>query len=128
MVVHGAYCGTWELIVVVQPHYVARVRALVRSLTNGLRFVRVDAVAVVDIPDPLDVRVEVDGINYLNLVSLIEMKLTAAAPSLNVLVADVGDVQEIIKRRRLPKSFAGDLQPHLRQAFLDVWSRPEEET
>lgn len=127
MAVHGAYCGTWELIVVVQQHNVGRARALLRTLTRGLGFVEADAVAVAGIPDPVDVRVQFNGVNYLRLVSLIEMKL-ASASNLGRLVRDSGDVQEIIKRRRLPKSFAGELRPQFREAFLSLWCEPEEPT
>lgn len=65
--------------VVVPPHDVERARALIRSLTYELGFIRADAVAVSDIPDPVDVQVEVDGVNYLSLVALIEMTLVLAA-------------------------------------------------
>ena len=113
--------------VVVPPQDVERARALIRSLTYELGFIRVDAVAVADIPDPVDVRVEVDGVNHLSLVALIEMTLSLAAV-MPKHVVHAADVQEIIKRRRLPRSCAGELQPHLRDGFRALGCEPDPET
>ena len=34
---------------------------------------------------------------------------------------DLGDVQELIKALRLPKSFSDELNPYVRAKFLELW-------
>lgn len=70
-------------------------------------------------PDPTDVAVDIDGINYINLVSLIEMKL-ASGISNGGRLKDLGDVQELIKVLKLPRNFGGKLNGYVRGKFEEL--------
>ena len=82
-------------------------------------------------PDPATARVELDDIAYLSLPRLIELKLASGMSSPHRL-RDLADIQELVKTRSLPREFADQLDPYVREKFDEIWSlaqqaREEEE-
>jgi hypothetical protein len=77
-------------------------------------------------PDPTQVAVELEGIRYVNLTTLIELKLASGMTAPHRL-KDLADVQEVIKARRIPREFAETLNPYVRDKFLELWVSPEAE-
>ncbi|HEV8378715.1 MAG TPA: hypothetical protein VGP99_07680, partial [Tepidisphaeraceae bacterium] len=70
-------------------------------------------------PDPRDVAVDIDGIKYVGLVPLIELKL-ASGISHPGRVKDLGDVQELIRILKLPRDFGGKLNAYVRGKFEEL--------
>jgi hypothetical protein len=62
-------------------------------------------------PDPAEVGVEVDGVRFLALPTLVELKLASGMTNLSRL-KDLADVVELIKVRGLPAQFAEELNPY----------------
>lgn len=82
-------------------------------------------------PDPRDVALLADGVRYINLANLVELKLASGMTNPGRM-RDLADVQELIKVLNLPESFAGQLNPFVREQFRTLWAdsadtRPEEE-
>jgi hypothetical protein len=71
-------------------------------------------------PDPAKVAVELDGIYYLNLPTLVELK-TASGMTDPGRLKDLGDVQELISALDLPADFADKLNPFVRDKYLELW-------
>jgi hypothetical protein len=71
-------------------------------------------------PDPARVGEEVDGVTYLTLPALVELKL-ASGTSAPDRMKDLVDVQELIKLLALPAEFADRIHPDVRQKFLELW-------
>jgi hypothetical protein len=61
-------------------------------------------------PDPTQASVEIDGIRYLSLPKLIELKLASGMTNSERL-KDLGDVQELIKLLNLSRDFEEELHP-----------------
>jgi len=82
----------------------------------------------VSFPDPADACLEIDGVRYLRLEKLIELKLASGMTNPNRL-KDLADVQELIKTLRPPRNLAERLNPYVRDKFLEFWegirSEPE---
>jgi hypothetical protein len=76
-------------------------------------------------PDPQSVALERDGIKYLNLPSLIELKLASGMTSLNRL-KDLADVQELIKLLGLSQDFEVNLNPYVRERYRELWTSTQE--
>lgn len=74
----------------------------------------------VSFPDPAQVGEEYDGIRYLNLPSLVELKLASAMTNPERL-RDRADVQELIKILGLHKDFSTGLNPFVRASFDELW-------
>src|SRR6266516_7792603 len=55
-------------------------------------------------PDPEDVAVVIDGVRYIGLTTLVELKLASGMTNAARL-KDLADVQELIKVLKLPKDF-----------------------
>ena len=72
-------------------------------------------------PDPADVAVEIDGIRYLRLTTLVELKLASGMTNAARL-KDLADVQELIKVLKLPLEFAGQLNEYVRAKFAELWT------
>jgi hypothetical protein len=75
-------------------------------------------------PDPASVTVELEGIRYVNLTTLIELKLASGMTAPHRL-KDLADVQELIKAVRLPREFAENLNPYVRDKFKELWASPD---
>jgi hypothetical protein len=71
-------------------------------------------------PDPADVGVEIDGIRYVSLPSLVELKLASGMTNVGRL-KDLGDVIELIKALGLTEQFAEELNPYVRGKYLELW-------
>lgn len=71
-------------------------------------------------PDPADVNFEAEGIRYITLPKLVELKLASGMTSLGRL-KDLADVLELIKVLRLPADFAQQLDPYVRDKFVELW-------
>jgi hypothetical protein len=71
-------------------------------------------------PDPEQANVVVDGIRFLSLSSLVELKLASGMTNLGRL-KDLADVIELIKVRELPAAFAEELNPYVRDKYLELW-------
>src|ERR671911_332893 len=68
----------------------------------------------VSMPVPTDASTEIDGIRFVTLEKLIELKL-ASGMSAPDRLKDLADVQELIKARGLGAEFAGRLDPYVRE-------------
>jgi hypothetical protein len=70
----------------------------------------------VSFPEPLSVSFQADGINYINLPKLVELKLASGMTNPGRL-RDLADVLELIKTLNLPIDFADQLDPFVREKF-----------
>jgi hypothetical protein len=71
-------------------------------------------------PPPADVGVEIDGIRYLKLPKLVELKLASGISAAHRL-KDLSDVQELIRVLHLPRTLADELDPSVRTKFLELY-------
>ncbi len=71
-------------------------------------------------PDPADVATVIDGVRYLNLPTLVDLKLASGMTAPGRL-KDLGDVQELIRILSLAESFADQLNPYTRDKFCELW-------
>lgn len=73
----------------------------------------------VTFPDPQTVATVLDGIRVVNLPTLIQLKLASGtAPGRR---KDLGDVQEMIRFLQLSEAFADQLDPSVRESYLELW-------
>lgn len=72
-------------------------------------------------PDPAEVGVDLDGITYLSLPSLVELKLASGMTGGAGRLKDLADVVELIKVLDLPLEFADRLNPYVRDRFTELW-------
>jgi hypothetical protein len=75
-------------------------------------------------PDPADVGVDIDGIRYLKLPTLVELKLASGMTNAGRL-KDLADVQELIRVLKLPADFAEQLNPYVRDKYFELWQGVE---
>ena len=71
-------------------------------------------------PDPASSSIELDGIRYLRLPTLVELKLASGMSAAHRL-KDLADVQELIKALQLPREFGDGLNPYVREKFTELW-------
>ena len=71
-------------------------------------------------PDPTTAGTLRQGIVWLSLPKLIELKLASGMTSPGRL-RDLSDVLELVKLHNLPESFADELNPYVRAKFLELW-------
>ena len=71
-------------------------------------------------PTPASVADEIDGIRYVNLQALIELKLASGMTS-SERMKDLADVVELIKALDLPAAFAGRLNPYVQDKYKRLW-------
>lgn len=71
-------------------------------------------------PHPQDVAVEKNGIRYVKLPALIELKLASGLTNASRL-KDLSDVIELIKAADLPLEFADSLNPYVREKYAELW-------
>jgi hypothetical protein len=80
-------------------------------------------------PDPESAGTVIDGIRYLKLEKLIELKLASGMTNPGR-QKDLGDVQELIRVLKLDENFASKLNPYVRDRFTELQkglqSDPEE--
>jgi hypothetical protein len=70
-------------------------------------------------PDPREA-ISIDGIKFIPLQKLIELKLASGISAAHR-AKDIGDVQELIHVLKLPRDFAEQLNPYVREKFLELW-------
>ena len=72
-------------------------------------------------PDPSSVGVEIEGIRFLTLKSLIELKLASGMTN-PLRIQDIADVQRLIEQLKLSQEFADDLHSFVRDKYLELWA------
>ncbi|MFN0198287.1 MAG: nucleotidyl transferase AbiEii/AbiGii toxin family protein [Planctomycetaceae bacterium] len=72
-------------------------------------------------PHPADVCEEHDGIQYVKLPTLVEMKLASGMTN-SERMKDLSDVQELIKIMNLPIDFGDALNPYVRDKYVELWN------
>jgi hypothetical protein len=75
----------------------------------------------VSFPDPRMVSFEAEGITYVNLANLVELKLASGMTNAGRL-KDLADVLELIKVRSLPIEFANQLNPFVQDKYRELWN------
>lgn len=73
----------------------------------------------VSMPVPADASTEIDGIRFVTLEKLIELKLASGISAPDRL-KDLADVQELIKIRKLDADFADRIDPYVRARYLEL--------
>jgi hypothetical protein len=73
----------------------------------------------VSMPVPADASTEIDGVKFVTLEKLIELKLASGISTADRL-KDLADVQELIKIRKLDAEFAAKLDPYVRTKYLEL--------
>lgn len=73
----------------------------------------------VSMPEPSVASTEIDGIKFVTLEKLIELKL-ASGMSAPDRLKDLADVQELIKIRKLDAGFASKLDPYVREKYSEL--------
>jgi len=71
-------------------------------------------------PDPQQAGIEKDGVRWLNLHSLVELKLASGMTHPGRL-KDLADVQELIRALDLPADFSSQLQPFVQEQYAKLW-------
>jgi hypothetical protein len=79
-------------------------------------------------PDPATVSVNLDGINYLRLETLIELKLASGMTGGMHRQKDFTDVIELVKALKLPAELADQLNPYVRDRYAEIWTGLQEPT
>lgn len=74
----------------------------------------------VEFPDPASFAVIIDDVKTISLEKLIELKLASGITAPDRL-KDLADVQELIRLKGLDDSFAEDLDPTVREKFIELW-------
>ena len=72
-------------------------------------------------PDPADVATRIDGIAYLPLPKLVELKLASGMTGGVARMKDLTDVVALIGTLALPAEFAEELDPYVRPKYLELW-------
>lgn len=78
----------------------------------------------VAMPEPTSASVEIDGIQFVTLEKLIELKLASGMTAPHRL-KDLADVQELIKFLNLQRDFSERLDPYVRDKFLELFEAIE---
>jgi hypothetical protein len=73
----------------------------------------------VSMPAPVEASTKIDGIKFVTLEKLIELKLASGISAPDRL-KDLADVQELIKIRKLDADFALKLDPYVRPKYLEL--------
>ena len=76
-------------------------------------------------PDPAKVGVVLDGIRYVNVETLLELKLASGISSPGR-VKDLGDAQELIKELKLSLDLGARLDPYVRSEYQKLWKGAHE--
>jgi hypothetical protein len=77
-------------------------------------------------PDPSIASVDIDGVSYLQLEKLIELKLASGMTNINRL-KDIADIQELIKAIHPPRNLADRLHEFVRSKYLELWDNLQSE-
>ncbi|GAB4452104.1 MAG: hypothetical protein OHK0029_02470 [Armatimonadaceae bacterium] len=77
-------------------------------------------------PNPADASIEYNGVRFLNLPTLVELKLASGISS-PARLKDLADVQELIKLLELPEDFGEQLSSYVRSKYTELWQAVAEE-
>jgi hypothetical protein len=72
-------------------------------------------------PDPATVNVEAEGVHFLRLPTLVELKL-ASGMSNPKRAQDLVDVQRMIEILNLPEDLADQLNPYVQAKYKEIWT------
>jgi hypothetical protein len=78
-------------------------------------------------PDPGQCTTEVDGIRFLQLPSLIELKLASGMTNPGRL-QDLADVQRLTQVLNLPVDLAAQLDPFVRDKYVELWNTAQSDS
>lgn len=73
----------------------------------------------VSIPDPSVASIEIEGVRFVTIEKLVELKLASGMTAPHRL-KDLADVQELIKIRGFQPEFAERLDPYVREKFIEL--------
>ncbi len=73
-------------------------------------------------PNPQDVSVELDGIRYLSLPTLVELKVSSGLTGGVARMKDFTDVVALIQSLDLPADYAEQLNPYVREKYAELWN------
>lgn len=76
-------------------------------------------------PDPHRVGAEIEGVRFITLEKLIELKLASGISAPHRL-RDLADVQDLVSELHLPLEFAEQLHPSVRSAYVERWRAAQE--
>jgi hypothetical protein len=99
----------------------------IRDIENGVRItlvvsgncVRVGSSQTIVIPRPAEVRKIIDGIPFVDVAPLIELKFAFGDASHRI--RHIADIQELIRHLNLPIEFVDQLPPNRRKRFEELW-------
>ena len=74
----------------------------------------------VSFPDPAAVATEINGIQFISLPTIFELKLASGMTNPGRF-KDLGDVQELIRTLKIDRAFGNQLNPYVREKFLEMW-------
>jgi hypothetical protein len=72
-------------------------------------------------PDPAEVGVEINGINYLRLETLVELKLASGIAGGIHRMKDLADAIALIKVCKLPVDFTDRMNPYVHDRYREYW-------
>jgi hypothetical protein len=72
-------------------------------------------------PEPASASVEIDGVKYLSLPALIELKLASGMTGGVGRMKDLVDVVELIKLLNLPRDFGEKINDYVRPKYDELW-------
>ena len=75
----------------------------------------------VSFPEPAAAGTEIDGIRFLQLPRLIELKLASGMTNPRR-AQDIVDVQRLIETLDLPEAFAAQLDPFVQEKYKELWT------
>ena len=78
----------------------------------------------VSFPHPLEAAFEKDGIRYLKLEKLIELKLASGLSAAHR-ARDLADIQDLIREAKLPHELSENLDESVRAAYRDLWTKAQ---
>lgn len=71
-------------------------------------------------PDPTEAGMDVEGMSFVSLLVLIELKLASGMTNPRR-SRDLADVQELIDALSLPEDYANQLNPFVQERFCELW-------
>jgi hypothetical protein len=74
----------------------------------------------ISFPDPQSANVDIEGMRFISLPRLIELKLASGMTNTGRL-KDLADVQELIRVLGLPRDLASQLNPFVHEKYRELW-------
>jgi len=75
----------------------------------------------VSFPEPEQASVVIEGIRFLSLSKFVELKLASGMTGGIHRMKDLADVVALIEARQLPAEFVEELNPYVREKYLELW-------